>query len=194
MLMIIPLLATACQQAQSTAIESEAAAALTGTRTSYAEPQLLKLSDKPSDARLVRSLLNVPRRMTYGEYAWDTNGIPAGPLWLLVDLERQTMSVFRGQHEIGTTVLLYGMDGKPTPVGHHRIQAKQADYWSRTYDAAMPYALRLTDDGVAIHGSEVEPGAATHGCLGVPVDFARKLFEMAKVGDEVVVIRGGATS
>jgi lipoprotein-anchoring transpeptidase ErfK/SrfK len=28
-------------------------------------------------------------------------------------------------------------------------------------------------------------GAATHGCVGVPTEFARRLFEAAKVGDRV---------
>jgi lipoprotein-anchoring transpeptidase ErfK/SrfK len=127
--------------------------------------------------------------MSFGEYAWNAEGVPPGRVWVLVDLGAQTMSVFRGEHEIATTVLLYGMSGKPSPIGLFHVRAKDKDYWSRTYDAPMPYALRLTDDGVAIHGSEVEPGSATHGCLGVPVDFARKLFPLMKVGDEVVVTR-----
>ncbi len=40
----------------------------------------------------------------------------------------------------------------------------------------MPYMLRLTNDGVAIHGSNVRQGYATHGCIGVPTDFAKLLF------------------
>ncbi len=40
----------------------------------------------------------------------------------------------------------------------------------------MPYMLRLTGDGVAIHDSKVEWGYATHGCIGVPVAFAKALF------------------
>jgi lipoprotein-anchoring transpeptidase ErfK/SrfK len=31
-------------------------------------------------------------------------------------------------------------------------------------------------------------GAATHGCIGLPLEFARRLFEQAKVGDEVVIV------
>jgi len=48
--------------------------------------------------------------------------------------------------------------------------------------------LQLTGDGVSIHGSTVRWGAATHGCIGLPLDFARRLFEQAKVGDEVVIV------
>ena len=49
----------------------------------------------------------------------------------------------------------------------------------------MPYSLWLTSDGVAIHGSSVRWGSATHGCVGIPLDFAAKLFGAAHVGDRV---------
>ena len=52
----------------------------------------------------------------------------------------------------------------------------------------MPYMLRLTSDGVAIHGSKVRQGWATHGCIGVPLDFARLLFGAASKGDAVVIL------
>ena len=54
----------------------------------------------------------------------------------------------------------------------------------------MPYTLKLTLDGVSIHGSNVRDGYATHGCIGVPVDFAAKLFQAASTGDEVIISAG----
>jgi lipoprotein-anchoring transpeptidase ErfK/SrfK len=77
----------------------------------------------------------------------------------------------------------------PTPTGRFTVLAMKKDYWSRSYDAPMPYSLFLTADGVAIHGSDVRPRAATHGCLGVPLDFAKRLFAAANVGAEVYVTR-----
>ena len=105
-----------------------------------------------------------------------------------IDLTHQLMSVFRGGHEIGSTVILYGADSKSTPSGAFTILEKKPDYYSRTYDAPMPYMLRLTSDGVAIHGSNVREGWATHGCIGVPLDFARLIFGAAKKGDLVVIV------
>jgi lipoprotein-anchoring transpeptidase ErfK/SrfK len=105
-----------------------------------------------------------------------------------VDLQGQTISVFRSGHEIGTAVILYGADEKPTPTGGFHILQKLKDHRSSLYDAAMPYTLRLTEDGVAIHGSDVKEGAATHGCIGVPTAFAELLFEEAKTGDKVIIV------
>jgi len=101
------------------------------------------------------------------------------------------MSVFRSGHEIGTAVILYGADGLTTPTGKFPILAKMKDHRSATYgDAPMPYTLRLTNDGVSIHGSNVRWGFATNGCVGVPKDFAAKIFGVVSVGDEVMIVSG----
>ena len=138
--------------------------------------------------RPVRSLLSVQNPMRFGDYRWSDQGVPSGPLWIRVDLRAQLLSVFRAGHEIGTAVIVYGGDNKKTPAGKLRILAKARKHRSSLYDAEMPYTLRLTNDGVSIHGSNVRWGAATHGCIGVPLAFAQRLFEATKVGDEVVVV------
>jgi lipoprotein-anchoring transpeptidase ErfK/SrfK len=56
----------------------------------------------------------------------------------------------------------------------------------------MPYTLRLTNDGVSVHGSDVRWGTATHGCIGLPNEFARKLFDAVQVGQPVDIRSGSA--
>lgn len=138
--------------------------------------------------RPVKSILNVPGRMQYGDYRWDERGVPAGPTWVRVDLKSQMLSVFRGGNEIGTAVILYGANSVPTPTGKFPILARLKDHRSATYDAPMPYTLRLTADGVSIHASNVRWGYATHGCIGIPEAFAAKLFNAARIGDEVLIV------
>jgi hypothetical protein len=136
----------------------------------------------------VDSLLAVAGPMRYGEFVWNDTGAAAGPLWVRIDREAQLISVFRGGDEIGTAVILYGAPDKPTPAGRYPILAKDRDHRSSLYDAEMPYTLRLTGDGVSIHASNVREGHATHGCIGLPEPFARKLFDQARVGDAVVIV------
>ena len=94
----------------------------------------------------VSTILAVPARMQYGDYRWDDKGVPLGRTWVRVDLKSQIISVFRGGDEIGTAVILYGADGLATPTGKFPILAKLKDHRSQTYDAPMPYTLRLTAD------------------------------------------------
>jgi lipoprotein-anchoring transpeptidase ErfK/SrfK len=143
-------------------------------------------------ALTVKRVLPIDGPFRHGDYAWDEGGAPAtGPVIITVDLKAQTLSVFRAGYEIGSAVILYGADDKPSPVGAFPIIQKDADHYSSTYNnAPMPYTLRLTSDGVAIHGSDVQWGNATHGCIGVPKAFAKKLFGVTKLGDLVVITDG----
>jgi lipoprotein-anchoring transpeptidase ErfK/SrfK len=138
--------------------------------------------------RPIKSLLAVQKPLSFGDYDWNDKAIPDGTTWVRIDLASQLMSVFRDGHEIGTAVIVYGGDNKETPTGKLHILGKAEKHRSSIYDAEMPYTLRLTDDGVSIHGSNVRWGAATHGCIGIPVAFAKHVFEATKVGDEVVIV------
>jgi len=160
-----------------------------GTRIWYAANAYPRLALPGGHEEIVRSALNIKGPMQFGSFVWDEDRIPKkGAMWIRVDLAHQILSVFRGGHEIGSAVILFGTDGKPTPTGSFTILQKDADHYSSSYDAPMPYMLRLTNDGVAIHGSNVREGYATHGCIGVPLEFARLLFGAAVKGDQVVIL------
>lgn len=146
---------------------------------------------RPESTLVVKRILDIPAGIGFGEWVWNEEGAPpGGRVVMTVDLKAQTISVFRGGHEIGTAAVLYGADDKPTPLGRYPVLEKDRDHVSNLYDAPMPYMLRLTMDGVAIHGSDVKYGMATHGCIGVPTPFAAKLFEAVKKGDVVIVTQG----
>ncbi|WP_240500034.1 L,D-transpeptidase family protein [Sphingomonas montana] len=160
-----------------------------GGRVFLTAPQMAETRDPTKWPVVMRSLLRIDRPLGYGQWIWNDRGVGPGRTTVRVDLGTQLISVFRGGHEIGTSVILYGAATHETPVGQFPILSKAADYHSRTYDAPMPYTLRLTADGVAIHGSNVASGRATHGCIGLPLEFARRLFQQAKRGDMVLILR-----
>lgn len=140
----------------------------------------------------VRRILDIPGPLKMGEHHWDESGAPAdGPIVITVDLEAGVLSIFRAGYEIGAAAILYGRDDKPTPLGAFPITQKKARHVSNLYGSPMPYMMRMTNDGISIHGSDsVAPGFATHGCVAVPTEFAKKLFEAAKLGDVVIVTKG----
>lgn len=177
--------APARSELQPTAL---AASAPARDRLFLTAPQLHQAIAAGTLDRPVKSLLAVRAPLKFGDYAWNDRDVPAGPTWVRVDLHSQLISVFRGGHEIGTAVIVYGGANKQTPAGTLHVLGKARDHRSSLYDAPMPYTLRLTDDGVSIHGSSVRWGAATHGCIGVPLPFAERLFDAASVGDEVTVV------
>lgn len=147
----------------------------------------------PSDEPFViKRILPISGPIKYGEWHWDDENIPDGPLVVTVDLEARVISVFQGGHEIGAAAVLLGTDEYPTPLGTFPILAKERHNVSEKYNnAPMPWTLRLTWDGIAIHGgSTVENGYASHGCVAAPDGFMAKLYEVAARGDTVIITRG----
>lgn len=162
------------------------AGTLAGTPVTAAEARQIPT---PAGGPDVHTVLDVGRPLEPGDYVWDDDGAPAGPTHVVVDTERRQLYVYRGGVEIGRSFAVSGPPEMPTPLGRFPILEKDADKYSRSYDAPMPYSLRLTRSYVAIHGSKVEWDWVTHGCIGVPLPFARILFRNVRVGDDVLVTR-----
>lgn len=135
----------------------------------------------------VRDVLPIRGPLRPGDFVWDEEGVPPGRARIVVDLAAEQLYVYRGGYEIGRSSIIYGDEDKPTPAGTFPILDKKPNYVSRKYGSPMPYSLWLTRSGVAIHGSEVGRRYATHGCVGVPEEFAALLFDAARVGDRVTI-------
>ncbi len=146
----------------------------------------------PRDERFViKRILPIEGAIKYGEWHWNETGAPAGPIVVTVDLEARVLSVFRGGYEIGAAAVLIGSEEKPTPTGVFPITQKKQEHYSSTYDdAPMPFMQRLTSDGVALHATDVKWGYASHGCVGMPLEFARRVFGATQVGDKVYITEG----
>jgi len=167
-------------------IEYESGSSATSPRT--AEPQ------EPRSPFAVEHYIELDRPLEFGEHFWDESFARAsgarGSAQIVVDLEAEQLYVYRAGIEIARTRITRGWEEYDTPTGVFPILEKDADHYSSTYDnAPMPYNLRLTWKGVAIHGAEVDSVSATHGCIGVPLKFARELFANVRKGDKVLVTR-----
>lgn len=140
---------------------------------------------------VIKRILPISGPIKYGEWHWDEKDVPSGPVVITVDLDARVLSVFRNGYEVGATAVLLGTEEKPTPLGVFPITQKDIDHVSNIYTGApMPYMQRLTNDGITLHGSNVELGYASHGCIGMPEPFAAKLFKLTKLGDKVYITRG----
>ncbi|WP_422344017.1 L,D-transpeptidase family protein [Parasphingorhabdus sp.] len=139
---------------------------------------------------VVKRILQIDEPFVHGYYKWDDEGVPDGEIVITVDLKAESISVFRDGYEIGAAVIKFGDALKPTPTGVFPITQKSKDHVSNIYHVPMPYMLRLTNDGIAIHAAEVKWGYGTRGCIGVPEEFARLLFEQVELGDRVIVTNG----
>jgi hypothetical protein len=123
-----------------------------------------------------------------GQYVWDTRSASNGPLFLVIDLTAQRVTVYRDGVLIAASTISTGSMGRETPTGVFTILEKKVMHRSSTYDdAPMPYMQRLTSKGVAIHAGDLPGYAASHGCIRLPKDFAKKLYDVTKIGTPVMI-------
>lgn len=123
-----------------------------------------------------------------GEFIWEGDLEPEGPVVVVVSLPEQMAYVYRNGVRIGVTTASTGKQGHGTPTGVFTILNKDQHHRSKTYgNAPMPYSERLTWDGVALHAGELPGYPSSHGCVHLPSEFARLLFDITHVGTTVVI-------
>lgn len=123
-----------------------------------------------------------------GEYWWNPQLSPSGPLMVLVSVPEQIMHVYRNGILIGRSTVSTGAKGHSTPGGVFTILEKKKEHYSKKYDnAPMPNMQRLTWTGIAMHSGNLPGYPASHGCIRLPYDFSQLLFSATASGGTVVV-------
>jgi hypothetical protein len=123
-----------------------------------------------------------------GEFLWMAEAVTTGPVVMVVSITEQRAYVYRNGILIGATTVSTGRPGHPTPTGVFTVLQKQKEHRSTIYDGApMPYMERLTWGGVALHAGGLPGYPESHGCIHLPSEFARRLFEISPGGMTVVI-------
>jgi lipoprotein-anchoring transpeptidase ErfK/SrfK len=152
-----------------------------------ASPALAQGAPKSAQLALARQA----DQLKPGQWVWAPEIAPGGPVLVYVDLGRQLATVYRNGVRIGVSTISSGKDGYETPTGVFTILEKDRDHHSRTYnDASMPFQQRLTWKGVAMHAGNLPGFPASHGCVRLPMEFAKRLFSATPMGGTVVIAGG----
>ncbi|MBA3677595.1 MAG: L,D-transpeptidase family protein [Sphingosinicella sp.] len=130
-----------------------------------------------------------------GQFIWEPEGAEAGQVEIVISLGLQKAYIFRSGTLIGASTISSGRPGYESPIGRFEILQKKKMHRSNRYEAApMPYMQRLNWYGVALHAGQVPGHPASHGCIRLPAEFARKLFEVTQLGSFVFVAEGEINS
>jgi len=116
-----------------------------------------------------------------------------------VFIEEQVLVALENDEEVYSFDIVTGRDGKETTAGKYKIFRKHEKYTSKTYGSEMPYTMFFTEDGKAIHGTQMatlrsylhsylSDSVGSQGCVGLTDDNAKALFDWALVGTPVIVI------
>jgi hypothetical protein len=128
--------------------------------------------------------------LRFGIITPTTSACASSGLRLVVSLPEQRLFAYRGDVLVATSPVSTGKPGHATPVGVFHISQKQVFHRSNRYsNAPMPYMERLTASGVALHAGQLPGYPASHGCIRLPMAFARRLYRMTSYGTPVTVTK-----
>ena len=125
-----------------------------------------------------------------GGFLWAPSIAPSGPILAVVSLPSQRCYVYRNGVLIGVSTVSTGKAGHETPTGVFTVLQKQVHHKSNLYDSApMPYMQRLTWSGMAMHAGNLPGFPASHGCVRMPMAFAKLLYATTSLGMTVVITK-----
>lgn len=134
------------------------------------------------------SVVETVKKLRPGEYVWAPDVAPEGPTLLIVNLKTQRATLYRNGIPIGASTVSTGRPGYSTPTGLFTILQKHVEHYSSKYDnAPMPYMQRLTWYGIALHAGQLPGYPASHGCIRLPLGFAKLLYRETRLGMTVVI-------
>lgn len=98
--------------------------------------------------------------------------------------------VTEGNEVLLATPVGVGTRSAPTPHGSFRIDSKTRHRRRASSPGAgypMPYWMSFHSAAYGMHWGFVKPYPSTHGCIRMPLNSARKVFDMTRVGTPVIV-------
>lgn len=127
-------------------------------------------------------------QLKQGQFLWMGEAVTTGPIVMVVSVTEQRAYVYRNGVLIAATTVSTGRPGHVTPTGVFTVLQKQKEHRSSIYDGApMPYMQRLTWGGVALHAGGLPGYPESHGCVHLPSEFAKELFDISPPGMTVVI-------
>ncbi len=168
-----------------------ASAALTPTTPASALETFeakMHASDAASQARVDRFQTFGAKRIKPGQYIWRNVPEGAGPERVVISLSDQLAYLYRGDALVAVATISTGRFDKPSPTGIFSVLDKKPFYRSKKYDnAPMPWMQRIDQYGIALHGGYNPGYPASHGCIRLPVAFAKKLYDVTGIGTPVYI-------
>ena len=117
-------------------------------------------------------------------------------LYVEVDLSDQSVELYKDNDIILTTLCVTGKDSTPTRIGYFPIKYKTYDTYLKGlgYNCHVYYWMPF-DGGIGLHdaawrdefGGDIHFNNGSHGCVNMPHDAAKTIYENVSTGTKVLV-------
>ncbi|NWK54811.1 L,D-transpeptidase family protein [Verrucomicrobiaceae bacterium N1E253] len=107
---------------------------------------------------------------------------------IVLDLSDQRLRLYDDQQRvIFSSRVSTGRAGYRTPKGEYVITDKHRSHRSTIYGVSMPFFQRLSCGAIGFHSGYVPGYPASHGCIRMPYQSAKKMFSLTPAGTRVVI-------
>ena len=122
-----------------------------------------------------------------GQYLWRKGSFEGEPK-VVVSIPDQLAYLYRGDELVAVAAISTGVDKHPTPKGIFSVMLKKPMHRSIKYDnAPMPFMQMIDKYGTALHAGPNPGHRASHGCIRLPAEFARRLYGVTDIGATVMI-------
>jgi hypothetical protein len=115
------------------------------------------------------------------------SGPPPDQLRVEISLALQRVALVKNGVPVYRTQCSTGRQGYTTRKGQFVITNKERNHRSSIYHVEMPYFMRLSCLDFGMHAGVVPNYPASHGCIRLPEEAARKFFSEIPIGTLVTV-------
>jgi lipoprotein-anchoring transpeptidase ErfK/SrfK len=106
---------------------------------------------------------------------------------VVVSISKQRVYLMVGNDVAIDSPISSGRSGKSTPTGNFTVSEKDQHHISSIYNCPMKYFLRLSGMSFGLHVGQLPGYPASHGCVRLPEEVAKLLFEKATIGTSVTI-------
>ena len=122
-----------------------------------------------------------------GQYLWRKGSFEGEPM-VVVSISDQLAYLYRGDALVAVAAISTGVDEHPTPTGIFTVLVKKPMHRSIKYEnAPMPFTQMFDSYGTALHAGANPGHRASHGCIRLPAEFAKRLYGVTSLGATVMI-------
>lgn len=138
-------------------------------------------------ARLDMEQVFGPKQLKPGQYVWRKGSYSGNPR-VVIGLTDQLAYLYRGEELVAVAAISSGTDEHPTPKGIFEVRLKKPMHRSIKYEnAPMPFMQMFDQYGTALHAGHNPGYPASHGCVRLPSEFAKRLYAVTDLGVTVMI-------
>lgn len=108
---------------------------------------------------------------------------------IFVFLDLQYFGAYENGRLIFWGPICSGSKEKSTPKGFFNVRWKKKFHHSKKYDADMPFAVNISNNGIFLHQQSLPGRPVSHGCIRLLETDAKIIYKWVRINDPIILAK-----